>query len=108
MEMKKYGSKLYIPTKPLHKMSIKELCDHNKICKSLDKMNYEKIQRLERLKPDILERKIKRFLERNNNKKTRKVQLSKIKTRKLNKKAGKSRKKRYKKLKKSMKSKEIL
>ena len=45
-------------------------------------MSFKKIQRLEKLKPDILERKIKRFLERNNNKKTRKSMLVKVKTRK--------------------------
>ena len=109
MEMKKFASPLYKPRKPFYQMTIKELCDHNKICRSLDKMSYKKIQRLEKLKPDILERKIKRFLERNNNKKTRKSMLVKSKTRKrINKKVGKSRKQRKKLLKKSMKSKEIL
>lgn len=109
MEMKKFGSQLYKPRKYFHQMTIKELCDHNKICRSLDKMSYEKIQRLEKLKPDILERKIKRFLERNNNKKTRKSMLVKSKTRKRkNKKNGKSRKQIKKLFKKSMKRKEIL
>lgn len=109
METEKFGSKLYKPSKPLHRMTIKELCNHNKICRSLDKMNYKKIQRLEKLKPDILERKIKIFLERNNKKKTRKTMLVKVKTRKRkHNKVGKSRKHKKKLLKKSMKSKEIL
>ena len=36
-ETHKYGSKLYNPEKPFYKMTIQELCDHGKICKSLDK-----------------------------------------------------------------------
>ena len=113
--MKKFGSILYKPKKPYHKMTIKDLCDHNKICRSLDKMNYKKIQRLEKLKPDILERKIKRFLHRNNNKKTKKrdpqdlKDLKKSKKRKKqNKKGGMSRKQKKKLFKKSIKSNEIL
>ena len=92
MEMKKFASPLYKPRKPFYRMTIKELCDHNKICRSLDKMNYKKIQRLEKLKPDILERKIKRFLERNNHKKTRKLMLIKVKTRKRKNKKPKTQK----------------
>lgn len=109
MEMKKYGSKLYKPMKPYHEMTIKELCDHNKICRSLDKMSYEKIQRLENLPLDVIKRKMKRFLERNNKKKTKRLLLKKIKTRKkLMKRGGKSRKQRKLLHKKSMKSKQIL
>ena len=107
--MKKYGSKLYTPKKPYYQMTIKELCDHNKICRSLDKMKYKKIKKLENLKPEILDLKIKNFLERNKRNKTRKQVLKKANTRKANKKRnGKSRKRNIKMLKKSVKSKEIL
>lgn len=109
MEMKKYGSRLYTPKKPYYKMTIEELCDHNKICRSLDKMKYKKIKKLENLQPDILDLKIKKFLKRNSKKKTRKQVLKKANTRKANKKSnGKSRKRNIKMLKKSVKSKEIL
>ena len=46
-ETEKYGSKLYKPNKPYHKMSMQELSDHCKICKSLDKMSYNKIRKIE-------------------------------------------------------------
>ena len=39
---------------------------------SLDKMKYEKIKRLEKLSEESINRKIKRFLERNNNKEQKK------------------------------------
>lgn len=108
--MQKYGSKLYIPNKQLYKMSIKELCDHNKICRSLDNMSYNKIQKLENLTPEILEKKKKRFLERNNRKKTKKHFIRKrTGTRKHRNKNKLSRKNiRKKNKKKSMKSREIL
>jgi hypothetical protein len=69
-ETEKYDSKLYKTTKPYHKMSIHELSDHCKICKSLDKMSYNKIKKIENLSDDVLQKKIKHFLERNNKKKT--------------------------------------
>ena len=109
METKKYGSKLYVPNKPLYKMSIKELCDHNKVCRSLDKMSYNKIQRLEKLKPEILEKKIQRFLARNNRKKTKKHLIKKGGKTRKNKHKNKLSRKVIRKInrKKSMKSKEI-
>ena len=45
-ETHKYGSKLYNPEKPFYKMTIQELCDHSKICKSLDKTSLKKILRM--------------------------------------------------------------
>ena len=65
-ETEKYDSKLYNPNKPYHKMSIHELIDHCKICKSLDKMPYNKIKKIENLSDYVLQKKIKHFLERNN------------------------------------------
>ena len=65
-ETEKYDSKLYKPNKPYHKMSIHELIDHCKICKSLDKMPYNKIKKIENLSDYVLQKKIKHFLERNN------------------------------------------
>jgi len=62
----KYGSKLYKPNKPYHKMTIKELTDHCKICKSLDKMSHERIKKIENLDEKLLKIKIKKFLNRNN------------------------------------------
>ena len=104
----KYGSKLYKPNKPLHSMSIQELCNHNLVCRSLDKMKYEKIKRLEKLSEESINRKIKRFLERNNNKRTKKKLLIRKKTKKLKKSDGRTKKIKLKKNKKSLKSKEIL
>lgn len=72
-ETEKYGSKLYKPNKPYHKMSIEDLANHCKICKSLDKMPYNKIKKIENLSDNVLQKKIKRFLERNNGKKNRKT-----------------------------------
>ena len=98
-ETEKYDSKLYKPNKPYHKMSIEELIGHCKICKSLDKMPYNKIKKLENLSDDVLQKKIEIFLERNNGKKhyekkytkknnnkinTRKKNNNKINTRKEN------------------------
>ena len=57
-ETEKYDSKLYKPNKPYHKMSIEELIGHCKICKSLDKMPYNKIKKLENLSDDVLQKKI--------------------------------------------------
>ena len=112
METKKYASKLYNPKKQYYMMTIEELCNHNKICRSLDKMNYKKIKRLENLKPEILEKKIKRFLERNKNNKTRKMNQKKKLTRKRRSYDKKSRKRVHikKKVKKSQtkKTNEIL
>ena len=105
-ETEKYDSKLYKPNKPYHKMSIEELIGHCKICKSLDKMPYNKIKKIENLSDDVLQKKIKRFLERNNGKhykkkytkknnnkiNTRKENNNKINTRKENKKENKKNK----------------
>ena len=49
-ETDKYGSKLYKPNKPYHKMSINELSDHCKICKSLDKMCCARIKKNRKFK----------------------------------------------------------
>lgn len=65
-ETEKYCSKLYKPKKPYYKMSIQELSDHCKICKSLDKMCCARIKKLENLNEIVLQKKIKNFLERNN------------------------------------------
>lgn len=107
MDYKKFNSKLYKPNKPLHKMTIEELCNHNLVCQSLDKMRYSKIQKLEKLSDDKIQKKIKRFLERNKHKKTRKHVLMRKKTRRLKNLNGKT-KKRFIKKRKSLKSKEIL
>ena len=42
-ETLKYGSNLYLPDKPYYKMTMEELVNHTKICKSLDKTYYKKI-----------------------------------------------------------------
>ena len=65
-ETEKYGSKLYKPKKPYYKMSIQELSDHCKICQSLDKMCCARIKKIENLNENVLQKKIKNFLERNN------------------------------------------
>jgi hypothetical protein len=65
-ETEKYGSKLYKPKKPYYKMSIQELSDHCKICQSLDKMCCARIKKIENLNEIVLQKKIKKFLERNN------------------------------------------
>ena len=107
-ETEKYDSKLYKPNKPYHKMSIEELIGHCKICKSLDKMPYNKIKKIENLSDDVLQKKIKRFLERNNGKNIRKntkKNHKRINTKKENKKENKKDKKdkKHKKHKKTKK-----
>ena len=92
-ETEKYGSKLYKPNKPYHKMSIEDLTNHCKICKSLDKMPYNKIKKIENLSDNVLQKKIKRFLERNNGKKNRKTKKNQKKnTKKKNRKNRKTKK----------------
>ena len=67
-ETHKYSSILYKPPKPFYKMTIKELCDHNKICKSLDKTPLKKIVRMEKWDKEKLNRKKKKFLNKSSNK----------------------------------------
>jgi hypothetical protein len=83
-ETEKYDSKLYKTTKPYYKMSIHELSDHCKICKSLDKMSYNKIKKIENLSNDVLQKKIKHFLERNYEKKTIRKKTQKNKRKEKN------------------------
>ena len=78
-ETNKYSSKLYKPKKPFYKMTIDELSSHILICKSLDRMSYSKIKRIETFSPEKLERKIQKYLEKQKQKK-----LRKNKTRKKN------------------------
>lgn len=66
-ESEKYGSLLYIPKKQLHEMTINDLLDHCKICKSLDKMTYSKIKKMEKLSEETLNKKKKKFLKRHIN-----------------------------------------
>tara|TARA_B110000977_G_C10633230_1_gene321025 strand:+ start:162 stop:491 length:330 start_codon:yes stop_codon:yes gene_type:complete len=103
-ETEKYGSKLYKPNKPYHKMSMQELSDHCKICKSLDKMSYNKIRKIENLSFDVLQKKIKHFLERNIGKKTKKTHLKKL-NRTKNKKENMNKKSKKQPLKKLNKTK---
>lgn len=72
-ETHKYSSILYKPPKPFYKMTIKELCDHNKICKSLDKTPLKKIMRIEKWDKEKLNRKKKKFLNKSNNKTKRRL-----------------------------------
>lgn len=78
-ETNKYSSKLYKPKKPFYKMTIDELSSHILICKSLDRMSYSKIKRIETFSPEKLEKKIQKYLEKQKQKK-----LRKNKTRKKN------------------------
>ena len=61
-ETHKYKSKLYKPDKPFYKMTIQELCDHGKICKSLDKTSLKKILRMEKWDENKLKKKKLKFL----------------------------------------------
>ena len=62
MANKKYTSFLYKSEKAFHKMNMRELCDHNKIVSELDKLSYEKIQRIEKWPREKRDKKIKKFL----------------------------------------------
>ena len=83
-ETNKYGYFLYKPDKPLHSMTIKELVNHSKICKSLDKTSYSKIQRMEKWDSETLRKKKEAFLNKQKNKKTRKKNMLKKLTKKRN------------------------
>ena len=93
-ETYKYKSKLYNPKKPFYKMSIQELCEHSKICKSLDKTSLKKIMRMEKWDKNKLEAKKRKFLNKLKIKsKTRKREKKNRKTKrekKVNKKKTKS------------------
>ena len=80
-ETLKYGSNLYLPDKPYYKMTMEELVNHTKICKSLDKTSYKKILRMEKWDASTLEKKKRKFFNKQTQKKTRKANLLK-KTRK--------------------------
>lgn len=75
-ETEKYASILYKPNKPYYKMTIQELYDHSRICKSLDKSSCKKIMRMEKWDIEKLEQKKKKFL--NNKKKKNKTKRIKI------------------------------
>ena len=78
-ETNKYLSKLYKPNKPYYKMNIKELKDYILICKSLDRMSYSKIKRIEKFSPEKLQKKINNYLERQKQKRLRKNKTKKKK-----------------------------
>ena len=80
-ETHKYGSKLYNPEKPFYKMTIQELCDHSKICKSLDKTSLKKILRMEKWDENKLKKKKIKFLNKiEKRSKTRKKMIKNRKT----------------------------
>ena len=85
MQYEKFSSFLYKPPKPLHKMSLRELCDHNKIIKELDKMPFDKFKRIEQWPKEKRERKIKKFLKKKKDARTQKYlkKRTKRKTKKL-------------------------
>lgn len=81
---KKYNSFLYQNQKPFYKMSMRELCDYNKIVSLLDKMPLKKIKRIENWSKEKRDKKFKKFLNKKND--TRKIikkKRSKRKTKKL-------------------------
>ena len=78
-ETNKYLSKLYKPNKPYYKMNIEELKSHILICKSLDRMSYSKIKRIEKFSPEKLQKKINNYLERQKQKRLRKNKTKKKK-----------------------------
>lgn len=92
-ETLKYGSILYKPPKPFYKMTIEELCDHNKICKSLDKTSLEKILRMEKWDIEKLSIKRKKFL---NKTKRRNKTKRKIIEKRITRKEKKNQKRRTK------------
>ena len=53
-------------------MSLRELCDYNKIVSELDKMSLKKIKRIEKWSDEKRDQKIKKFLNKNKETKTRK------------------------------------
>lgn len=88
MSCEKYHSFLYNPPKPFHKMTLRELCDYNKIIQTLDKMSLNKIRRIEKWPEEKRRKKIKKFLNKKMNIKTLKCRKnlkksSKRKTRRL-------------------------
>jgi hypothetical protein len=85
MTDKKYNSFLYKSEKAFHKMTMRELCDHSKIVSELDKLSYEKIQRIEKWSREKRDKKIKKFLNKRGDAKTRQKRLKKStrKTKKL-------------------------
>tara|TARA_Y100000816_G_C25707451_1_gene373540 strand:+ start:179 stop:475 length:297 start_codon:yes stop_codon:yes gene_type:complete len=85
MQYQKFKSFLYKPSKPFHKMSMRELCDYNKVIKELDKMPLEKIKRIEKWPQEKREKKIKKFLNKHKEVKTLKrlKKRTKRKTKKL-------------------------
>jgi len=105
----KYGSKLYHPDKPYYQMSIKELLQHYKICKSLDKTKYSKILRMEKWDAEKLKQKKQKFLNKHITKKSRKKNVLDTKTKKHKKERRKkeSKKINFKKVKKLRKTKKI-
>ena len=82
----KYSSKLYHPEKPYYKMSIEELYEHSKICKSLDRTSYAKMSRMEKWDVEKLQKKKNKFLNKNKIRKTKKraIIISKTKKNKFN------------------------
>jgi hypothetical protein len=66
MSNEKYNSFLYNPPLPFHKMSLRELCDHNKITKLLDKFSLVKIKKIEQWSEIKRARKFKKFLKKHN------------------------------------------
>ena len=90
MANKKYNSFLYKSEKPFHKMTMRELCDHNKIVSELDKMTHKKIKRIEDWSYEKREKKIKKIL--NKKKDTKRQKHLKKSTRKKTKKLKLNRK----------------
>ena len=72
MYYEKFNSVLYDKKKPFHKMSMRELCDYNKIVSELDKMSLKKIKRIEKWSDEKIDQKIKKFLNKNKDAKTKK------------------------------------
>ena len=80
----KFNSFLYKNEKPFYKMSLRELCDYNKIVTLLDKMSLKKIKRIENWSQEKRDRKYKKFLNKTNDtRKKIKKRKPKRKTRKL-------------------------
>tara|TARA_Y100001954_G_C15337551_1_gene372935 strand:- start:95 stop:400 length:306 start_codon:yes stop_codon:yes gene_type:complete len=71
MNYEKFKSFLYKPKKPFHKMTLRELCDYNKIIKELNRMPLSKIKRIESWSKEKREKKIKKFLKKNKQNKTK-------------------------------------
>ena len=86
MHHKKFNSFLYDKKKPFHKMTMRELCDYNKILSELDKMSLNKIERIEKWSDEKREQKIKKFLNKNKYTKTKKNKRLKKRTKRHTKK----------------------